>query len=160
MTGHRSFSLLVGLILLGAIPESRADVYYGDICWQVNNATDISWQAGGIQTSQQTSSQAILRLGTYQKEGGHYALYGKASSIDMATVAAAHGNAEVQGNSILMTLTYAGAGSTDKFNDIVNAVLDAQTLNGTFAEIGTHYNNSGPLGIHYGDGTMTKITCP
>jgi len=160
MRGHRSLSLLVGLILLGAIAESRADVYYGDLCWQLNNATDISWQAGGVQTSQSTSGQAILRLGTYQKEGGHFVFYGKVSSADSATVAPVHGNAEVQGDSVLMTLTYSGTGSTDKFNDIVNAVLNAQTLNGTFAQIGTHYNNSGPLGIHYGDGTMTRITCP
>ena len=160
MRRNRPYSLLAGLVLLGAIPASRADVYYGDICWRASYATDISWQAGGSQTSQPTTLQATYQLGAYQKDGGHIALYGKLFAEDPATAAAVHGNAEAIGNSYAMTLTLAGTGGTEKFNDIVNVVLDVQTLNGTFESAGTHYNNSGPLGIHYGNGTMTMVTCP
>lgn len=160
MKGHPSISLLAGLFLLGAAAELRADVYYGDMCWRASYASDISWQAGGVQTSQPNSSQEIFRLGTYQKDGGHYALFGKLSAEDGSTFTAVHGNAEASGDSVVMTLTLSGVGSTDKFNDVFNVVLNAQTLNGTFTGVGTHYNNSGPLGIHYSDGTMTKITCP
>ncbi len=168
MVKSMRFSLLVGVIMFDPGTQSLADTYHGDLCWQANYGTEISWQAGDpSQSSPPTTSQAALRLGTYQKDGGHYALYGRVSGSTESTVYAAHGNAEANGDSILMTLVLGGVSSTDNpFSDIFTAVLNAQTLNGTFSAVGTHYTNSGQLGnssklgIHSGSGTLTLVTCP
>ena len=137
-------ALLIGLILVIGASECQAEEYLGEFCWRLDITT--------------SGASTIFKSGVYEKEGGHYVLYGKSLDFNVAI----HGNAERYGSNIVMTFVMSGVSpdTGDKFGNICNAVLDASTLNGTFYWVGTQYSPGGEVGNHYDYGTMTLITCP
>ena len=104
----------------------------------------------------------IFKFGVYQKDGGHFVLYGTESSVDGEK--AVHGNAEVVGGNIVMTIISSGYDITDPgdhWTDFISAVLDLDTKNGTFHAHALWSDTAFP---NHFTGTMTFIgfgsSCP
>ena len=77
--------LLFGLLLILFTPHALADKYHGEFCWQVfSDSNETLWK---------------YKFGIYEKEGGHFTLYG---SIDYGPngLSASHGNAIFIGDTI------------------------------------------------------------
>ncbi len=117
------------------------DVYLGDFCWQVFD--DVGAPAW------------IYKFGVYANEGGHFVLYGTDSLTD-----AAHGNAEIVGSEVKMTIVSSGREGSGGFSEIFNASLDISTLSGTWRSVGDDYDGSNNRFEFIERGTMTRITCP
>jgi len=122
--------------------NSQAEVYLGDFCWQADSTV--------------TPKSVLLSIGVYQKDGGHIALFGK---VFQGNNTAIHGNAEIDGASVVMTL--AESGDINNFWPgteamIWNAVLDRPALNGSYSSLELIPQQSIPEDT----GTMTLVTCP
>ena len=140
-------SLLVGLFLFTTTSKSQAEVYLGEFCWQVfDDVGAPDW---------------IYKFGIYQKEGGHYVLYGTSSD---SFTEVAHGNAEIVGSKVKMVIVGSGVGSDSDpsyvWSDTFNAVLDISTLNGTWHVLGIDHDGVEGTTLDYINGTITSITCP
>lgn len=121
-----------------------AEVFLGDFCWRI------------LAQGEPIEDGSIYKLGVYQKDGGHFALYGVFDDDQ-----AVHGSAERIGNTISLTLL----GSADYIDEVVSetvkATLDSATLNGSSHSIGTSIDlNTNIIENFYVPHTMTLITCP
>jgi hypothetical protein len=142
--------VLLTVFLLGLAPRAQAvETFFGDFCW---NAT-IPSVPGFV---------SLIKLGVFQKDNAHYALYG--TTDYGAGAAAINGNAEVVGGEILLTATEADVeidSVSFVFGSIIQATLDASTLGGTFHVLEIEQNlNTEQLQLSGYTGTMTFITCP
>jgi len=144
MKKHILLSLLFSFILFSIASKSYAETYHGDFCWQVLRNEAPAW---------------IYKLGVYQKEGGHYALYGSEDN-GVEGITAAHGNATVVDSNIKLTMV--GSGHTEQFgtwNETFSAVLNISTLNGTWHSLGIIDNTGTPI-LYHTNGNINLITCP
>lgn len=116
-----------------------AETYLGEFCWQVDVTSPYS-------------DSLIYKFGVYMKDGGHIVLYG--TEDGEATI---HGNAEVIGGNIVMSIVSTGYDIADHWTEFISAVLDLATLSGTFY---AHSLESDPVLTSRFTGTMTLISCP
>ena len=145
MKKHTFLSLLLGFLLFVVGFKSHAETYHGDYCWQVLKNDVPAW---------------VYRFGVYEKEGGHYALYGREDN-GLGDITAAHGNATLVESNIKMTII--GSGFTEQFgvwSETLNAILDSATLSGSWHALGVSYNNNGVPSQYYANGNINLITCP
>lgn len=109
--------LLSSLLLFLISSHVFAEKYHGEFCWQVfNQSGEPYWK---------------YKFGVYEKEGGHFALFG---SVDYEnTLSASHGNAILAGEFIKLTIV-----STDHeegnelWAETFAAKLIPATLDGTW----------------------------
>lgn len=152
-TLKRAIVITMAVLVFGLVAKANAaDTYLGDFCWTIPDRPDID---------------NLLKLGVYEKEGGHFTLYGTETFSDefgFKGIGAVNGNAEVVGNEILVTVTGTDDGIDiipTTFSSTIQATLDAGTLSGTVHIMGlVQYASEGdvlPFSIH---GDMTLITCP
>jgi len=135
-------ALLIVLFMFASTSKSQAEVYLGDFCWQADSTV--------------TSKSVVLKIGVYQKEGSHISLFGKVFQENNTAI---HGNAEIDGISVVMTL--AESGDINNFWPgteamIWNVVVDLSTLNGTYSSLEVIPQQN----VVEDTGTMTLITCP
>ena len=141
-----SLLLIVGLVMFLTATKSFAEKYHGEFCWQVfNESGEPYWR---------------YKLGIYEKEGGHIALYG---SIDYGPngISAAHGNAVHIGDSIKMTINSADyEEGMEVFAETFAAKLNSSTLNGTWNALTLEIfkNENFPSSVHQ-SGTISLISC-
>ena len=137
--------LLATLLFFNLDANVKADeTYLGEFCWEVN-------------VEEPFTDTWIYKLGVYQKEGGHYVLYGTD-----AGEYAVHGNAAIIGDTIALTLVASGIDEglyDEPWTDLIKAILDTSTLSGRFH---SHTTWSVPpaLELEWFKGTMNFITCP
>jgi hypothetical protein len=138
----------VSIFCLTVIVSSKVEAsdYLGDFCWQFTPTL----ADPGV-------PNFIVKLGVFEMGGGHYLLGGKGG----------HGNAKIDGNNVLVTLTVSAAGGGTGGNDMMvgtyNITLDISTLGGTLAAIAHNHEDTDALTIadhNYFKGTMTFIPCP
>lgn len=135
--------LVIAFLFFGFnLNAKAAETYIDEFCWQVDVTTPEpdSWS---------------YKFGVYMKDGGHIVLYG---TEDGET--AVHGNAEVIGGNLVMTIVSAGydiADPSEHWTDFISAVLDLATLSGTFH---AHTLWSDAATPNHFSGTMTVISCP
>ena len=144
---HKLSSLLLsGMFLVFCAPPLFADKYHGEFCWQVfGSSQENLWK---------------YKFGIYEKEGGHYTLFG---SIDYGPngPSASHGNAIIIGSSIKMTIV-----STDYedgkqvWSETVAVKLDSATLNGTWDALSLESDDgkTDVLGFR-SRGTINLVAC-
>lgn len=138
--------IIAGLVLLLATTKSFADEYHGEYCWQVfSDSGEPYWR---------------YNLGIYEKQGGHFALYG---SIDYGPngISAAHGSAVVVGNRIKLTINSADyEEGIEVWAETFAAKLNSSTLDGTWEaltlEIFDDENEVSPVHQH---GSIVLTTC-
>ena len=136
-------SLLIVLFFFATTSKLQAETYRGESCWQVSGGDN--W---------------VYKFGVYEKEGGHYELYGTDDDGE-GDITAAHGNAEVVGSNIKMTIVASGyEAGYGAWDETFNAVLSISTLSGTWHALGLVYDDSGSRLPYHTTGTITRITCP
>jgi hypothetical protein len=90
--------------------------------------------------------------------GGHYYVSGKGHG------GAGHGNVEIDGNNIVMALTFSGASEPyEMMAGTWQIILDISTLNGTWHSIGFNHEDEDGISkadLNYGKGIATFIQCP
>ncbi len=121
-------------------------VYLGDFCWQVfDEAGAPDW---------------VYTFGVYQKEGNHFALYGTDTDEDPG-FAVAHGNAEIVGSVVKMTIVGSGVDSFDSsaWSETFSATLDLN-LSGTWRSLSMESNSVGGVVLEHSQGTIGLTTCP
>lgn len=138
--------LITSLILFSVSSNSFADKYHGEFCWQVfSESGDPYWR---------------YKLGIYEKEGGHLALFG---SVDYGTNgdSASHGNAIYIGDSIKLTLVSADREEgIQVWAETFSAKLDQSTLNGTWNALTLEINDGDDTsGSVHQRGTINQIAC-
>ncbi len=135
------FTLFIPLIIAVSVYESQAEeTYLGDFCWQLNDI----------------ESAGTLKIGLYLKDGYHIAVYGALSGdIDGVTVRyPVNGNAEIDGNNVLMTIVAAYSGSEA---EIYHITLSLSGLNGTYDTVSMSKGDEQTAGTS--GGTVTSIAC-
>ncbi len=136
--------LVIAFLFFGFnLNVKAAEKYLGEFCWQMD------------ETPPDVDGPMIYKFGVYKKDGDHIVLYG---TEDGET--AAHGNAEVIGGNIVMTIVSPGYDIIDPsehWTDFISAVLDPATLNGTFHAHALWSDTALP---NHFTGTMTFINCP
>ena len=84
--------LVIAFLFFGFnLNVNAAEKYLGEFCWQMD------------ETPPDVDGSVIFKFGIYEKDGGHYALYG---TDDTGT--AVHGNAEEVGGNIVMAIVSPG----------------------------------------------------
>jgi hypothetical protein len=128
----------------------------GELCWEFTD---------------QQGTQGIAKFRVLPIGGGHHIVSGKTTAYD-GELNIVYGNAEIEGNTVLMTLIGSGKekDSTAMWTWIGHVVLDRSTLNGTYESIGNDRNYSDqPIVIgdifidsdtEYDTGSLTFIPCP
>lgn len=143
----RKLNLMTILVVIGLfiginLSKAEASAFLGDFCWQAS--------------STMTPKSVLLRIGVAEMGGGHFALYGK---VFQGNNTAMHGNAEIDGSNVLITLVESGDinsfwPGTEAL--LWNAVLNLATLNGTYSSLEVIPQQN----VVEDEGTMTLITCP
>ncbi|MDP1558048.1 MAG: hypothetical protein Q8K59_05915 [Nitrosomonas sp.] len=138
--------LIAGSVLLLAATKSFAEEYHGEFCWQVfSESGEAYWR---------------YKLGIYEKEGGHLALYG---SIDYGPngISAAHGNAVHIGDSIKLTINSADyEEGTEVWAETFAAKLNKSTLNGTWNALTLEiFEEENEVSSVYQRGAINLISC-
>jgi hypothetical protein len=142
LIGFVSIFCLVGLL---SSPAEASD-YLGDFCWTIAFLDGVP---SGI------AKASVSYIG-----GGHYLLSGKITADD-GKVYIGHSNAEVEGNSILISVNGSGQSAEDMESGTVHVVLETATLNGTWESMGHDVNYSDhSIDIEHETGSLTFIPCP
>ena len=147
MTFRIAAVLAFTVLSLGLAPATgvRAETYLGDFCWQMS-----------FEGSPETGS---LKLGVYEKDGGHFELYGTIS--DDGSTTAILGSAEIIGDEVYLTAVDSGFISDLILSNTTNAVLNASTLNGTFTRSFLVVDSETTfVDVFFSIGTLTLIDCP
>lgn len=115
--------------------------YLGDFCWDF---------AGKIY-----GSSGTLQLGVSHIGGGHYLCSGMFTVNDStSTQFSTFGNAELIGGDIHVTLSFAGIRKNDIGIKMIRAILDSNSLNGSFESYGVYYDS-----MEISDGILKHISC-
>ncbi len=135
----------------GTVPQNPIPGFEGDLCWAINDE--------------------IAKLRVTHIGGGHYIVSGK-TTVNGILHNIIHGNAEIEGSNIYMTLVKSEKDSEGEGMDtgIIYGAIDKVTFNGTHEGI-RHIRNysaqpfvSGDIFIdsdtQYGTGSITFISCP
>ncbi len=136
--------MFVLMCLVLSFKSAKAEeVYIAEVCFQVfDDVGAPDW---------------IYKFGVYQKEGNHFALYGTDSFTE-----AAHGNLELLGSQIRMTIVGSGEDPFDSsaWSETFSAILDLSTLSGTYHVLGMESNSVGGVDLFHDHGTIGLTTCP
>jgi len=148
--------VLVGLLLIPfLVLDSDAGQVWpknkGELCWATTREGD-------------TLPSGMARLGITNIFAGHYVVAGVATGTDSDGTPytnIAHGNAELIGDSIKMTLLVSERDSVAFRAGISHAVLDISTLNGDQENVGwEYYRAPGTITEEFERGFLTLINCP
>ena len=138
--------LLIGVTPIKADAGGKKSIGRGDFCWNfVNPDLYIS---------------GTLQLGVTNIGGDHHlcsGLFTITSSGDPAYVGMqfpAYGNLEIVEEVIYLTLSLAGIRNVEIGIDMMKAILDPDSLSGTFEWIGVYSD-----AVELSDGTLTSTTC-
>lgn len=146
MNNKQYHMLLSGLFLMLSPLDSFAEKYHGEFCWQVfSQSGEPYWK---------------YRFGIYEKEGGHFALFG---SIDYGDngISASHGNAIFVGDNIKLTIVSADhEEGVEVWAETFAAKLNKSTLNGTWnaLTLEKHENERDVFGV-YQRGSINFVDC-
>lgn len=146
MKNHTLMSLLFTFILFSMASKVHAETYRGDFCWQVFKGENPVW---------------IYRFGVYEKQGGHYALYGREDN-GSGSVTAAHGSAAIVGSDVKLAIISAGysEASDEAWGDTLSAILNISTLSGVWHALGAVSDGSESTRQYHITGNINRITCP
>jgi hypothetical protein len=125
LTGFLSI-LALGFAIWAAAPDASAETYLGEFCWQ----------------GQGDGETGTLRLAVTDVGGGHFLLNGRMTNSSTPATGAIHGNAEVVGNNVLMTLNESHIDQFATSMTTCSAVLSPSSLGGTIKCIGQDFNYS------------------
>ena len=141
-----TFSIFMLLTILSGTSNiaAAADTYLGDYCWLI------------LAEGEPVEEGSVYKLGLFYKGGNHFALSG-VWDVDQAV----HGNMEVIGNIVSVTLF----GSADYGNAVVSetvkATLNNSTLSGPAHALGIEVDlTTEVVENFYVPHTMTFIGCP
>jgi hypothetical protein len=128
----------------GSARPADAVEYLGEYCWSFTSATHGS---------------GMMKFGVVQLGGGHYFLSGGGGPE------ARHGNAEISGGSIFLTMVSSGSNASSTWSFVSRGILDAGTLNGTLDTMGVGHDKTNPdpensYTDYDGPFTLTFISCP
>ncbi|SET01627.1 hypothetical protein SAMN05216326_10961 [Nitrosomonas marina] len=141
----RIIGTLSVIVMLTGVSNSIAETFRGEFCWQV--------------FSQNGEPYWKYKFGVYEKEGGHFALFG---SVDYEnTLSAAHGNAILLGDSVKLTIVSADREEGIEFwTETFAAKLNPSTLSGTWnvIEFVKRDGENDVFGI-YQQGTIDLVSC-
>jgi hypothetical protein len=163
-TVKRATVMALIVFAIGFAPTAQAkdkDTYLGEYCWNIIYPL----YPGYVD---------VMQVGVYEKEGGHFTLYGTVTMFDpthaLRGTATVSGNMEMVGDEILVAATRAltlGPDAPPRDHPRVGAgffqaTLDAVTLSGPLYDVGFGQNLdtlqvSGPW---VDTATMTFTTCP
>ena len=133
-----TLALFVVLALTGVTGSAGAQVsYLGEACWSVAGSTP-----GG--------SPGLMELGVLPFGSGHFLLAGRMT--DPTGIAPLHGNAEVLGSKVYMSLNAATDGPTAS---VVQVTLDLPGLGGVWKVITIEES-----GVVTDAGTAAVVACP
>ena len=143
---HKFLLLILNFVLFSVTSNSFAEKYHGEFCWQVfSESGDPLWR---------------YQLGIYEKEGGHFALFG---AVDYGTNgnSASHGNAIFVGNNIKLTLVSADREEgVEVWAETFAAKLDPSTLHGTWNALTLEFVDGEDFTDHiHQRGTINQIAC-
>lgn len=143
-------SLFIMLSTYSLVHAKEFPRFKGELCWSF-------------------TGPGIMNLWVQDIGGGHYIVSGKIT-INGIIQNILHGNAEIDGSNIYMTLVNSGKNSQAMWTGINHAILDGSTLSGTFEAIGNDRSYSEvPIQIggifidsdtQYSSGSLTLISCP
>ena len=133
-----------------SVSTVNAGTYIGDFCWRWEISAE-----GGTETG-------IIRVAVTDMGNGHYFLNGKIIEEDEPSIQATHGNAEIAGDKVYMTLNTTEADHEEMCAYTIYVVLNWPSLNGTFESIGLCYKYDSQVIVkdYVGPETATFITCP
>lgn len=143
-----AWGALLGALLLGTGTAEAQVTYLGEFCWDVRSA-----QAG--------AAPLRLQLGVLSVGSGHFTVNGRLAGEGGGRVEAIHGNAELAGASVLLTLvsSFGVPLQSAREADTFNAALDLATLSGTYKMVGL-VGGGAPPEVVTDDGTLATVPCP
>jgi len=131
--------LMIGLITFGVSKDAKAQIYYGEYCWEFSSGEDTT---GTIQLG-------LLMFGNW-----HFTVSGVVSLSKPAGYQfPAYGNLELVGSDWVLTLTIPGSRDGKLGIDNYKATLD-WSLNGISEWIGVYQGAT-----EYGTGTIALTAC-
>jgi len=152
--------LVVVIIIMSSfawisVSNVNAGTYLGDFCWSIE---------GEIEGVSYTS---IMQVAVTDMGNGHYFLNGKETHTEEGetVIGAVHGNAEIVGDKVYMTLHSANSSPDGMGAWTEYVVLDWPSLDGTMEFVGISHEYdpeaTQPTELeHFGPWTVTFITCP
>lgn len=147
---HLSNLLLLGILTQCLLAENTyAADYIGEYCWRSTSASQYVYDYKfGIEIV----GQGHILLNGYSKFLGSQDGYEPT-----------HGNAEIDGNDVRMTLNRSGASTEGNINlwaDTIYVVLSLPNLNGTYKALYQEHDiSSDSTEIAYSSGTFTRVAC-
>jgi len=134
--------VMIFFLMLGiAVSDAYAGNYLGEFCWQ-------------------DSEGGITKLAVTDMGNGHYLLNGILTE-DEGEIGVMHGNAEIVGDKVYMTITAAGSAEDETWSWTGSFILELATLNGKREGVSIGYDRaSGEIDLDYNSGTLTFIPCP
>jgi Zn-dependent protease len=145
MKNHILMSLLFIFVLFTMTSKVHAETYRGDFCWQVFKGEDPEW---------------TYRFGVYEKEGGHYALYGREDD-GFGGITAVHGSAAIVGSDVKLAIISAGYSEAfGAWSETLSAILNFSNLSGVWHALGAIGDGSGSPRQYHTTGNINLITCP
>lgn len=142
------YVLMAGLLIVAGLSKAHASDYLGEFCWDLN--------VGG-------QNEAKFKLAVTDMGGGHYIVNGTntfSASNDNA-VHAVHGNAEIVGNEVMLTLNSSDGDSVGTSISTFNIRLNMPSLNGTFRSINQDYSSGTRVfePLDHTEGAVTITSC-
>ncbi|MBW1695026.1 MAG: hypothetical protein JRJ41_12975 [Deltaproteobacteria bacterium] len=128
--------------------ENSVPLLQGERCWEFTTER-IDNEEDGDQIS------ATIRLGFLHIGNDHYVCSGILSVPDFDMEFPAYGNAEIIGEEIYLTLSFAGVRDGEIGIDMEKAILDIDTFDGVSEGIGVYHSAITELS----EGTLTSIPC-
>lgn len=135
---------LVSIFCLTGFVSAKADAsdYLGEFCWTMPDGL-------------------ILKLGASHIGGGHYLVNGRTLGGGRMLLDVVSGNAEIEGNTIFVTLVSSGRDNEGMWTSTAYVQLDSSTFNGTYEGIGHDRNyQDSSIDTEYETGSLTFIQCP
>jgi hypothetical protein len=140
-----SFVITIGFIVIGVASRVSASQYIGEACWELEEDGAI-W--------------GIIKLGFSNTGDGHFIMSGTLIDYDGYEVDIVHGNAEIQGGNILMTIVGSGRDAGTLWTWTDNVILNTSTLNGSYEGIVNERNYSdGSISTQFEEGRFIYTTC-
>ena len=141
---------VVGFLVSGGIAKVEAQFsigqYLGELCWD-----DLG---------------DLVRLGVTHMGDNHFLVTGSASDpLFPGDAIPVHGNAEIVGGQILMTVNASGAEATEVFASTAHVILDPATLVGTIEFLDLIHDPLDPdpssaFAVYEGPTALVPIPCP
>jgi len=141
-----SFSPLALIMLFFCVKPVFANNYLGEFCWRINDSIP--------------GNYIILKFAVSDVGDGHFSLNGIFIDYENNVVEGnpdvGHGNAELVGSMIVMTLVNSYYVPSEEYgSSVLNIQLNPSTLSGTYRTIDTAYQfSSSGFTQEFGDGAI------